>query len=423
MLQRIATEDGRALHDMWDTLRISDVIECIPQTKHHVLCLPASTPLGSACEQILSHPVLSALVLKDTQYQHTPNNSDDNSPFLGVFSYRTLLFLTLDMFGKLPPHPQLTRASFTSQFNSDQGSPSDYHYYSSPDSKSSDSRNLDFKSIVKKSAYSDLPDLGSLLVSPYSAEVNSPVLLSENDYVSAAMFQFTYGVHRLSVMKAGPRGKTNEILATLSQRDLLEYIWTQLLHSGSSRGQDESSESEPSRQLMESIANKSLLQLGIQYKPVAALSSSKQVIDALEIMYENHFSAIAIVNPAALNLIGVLCLADIKFLYRKKRMNIFREKLGKVLKEIREEVIELRRIERKQRLYTDTHRRVLDGLEDLERDDFPYTPISLRNSLAEAVGRLVTTSSDHLWVVDAHQVPIGIVSGTDVLRALAPVLR
>jgi len=147
--------------------------------------------------------------------------------------------------------------------------------------------------------------------------------------------------------------------------------------------------------VLAAIAKKSLKELKLGSNKVLCVKGSKTVLEALKAMLKFHYNSVAVVDDKNEKLISSLTFAHIQYLFRTKLYSSMNTKVGDFLNKLNSEQKE-------------------------EQSDATFYSVNLETSLADCVKRVVDLNLHRVWVVDAHNHPIGVVTLRDMLCALTP---
>jgi len=159
----------------------------------------------------------------------------------------------------------------------------------------------------------------------------------------------------------------------LSQTDAIRFIASQL---GDSR--------------VSQVTKKSLSELKLVQAEIVSIQGDKQLLNALQIMIQRSLSSLAVVNDEG-SLIGVISFSNIRYLFGK-------------------------------RLYAELKKSCANFVAELQQSktqyDISHEIISPETSLEDCIKRIVAHHFHRVWIVEARFRPVGVVSLTDILRAL-----
>eukprot|EP00184_Porphyridium_aerugineum_P000550 CAMPEP_0184707626 /NCGR_PEP_ID=MMETSP0313-20130426/37366_1 /TAXON_ID=2792 /ORGANISM="Porphyridium aerugineum, Strain SAG 1380-2" /LENGTH=650 /DNA_ID=CAMNT_0027169205 /DNA_START=146 /DNA_END=2098 /DNA_ORIENTATION=+ len=376
----------------------------------------------------------SAAYLHPTRHAHNPEHVDhlpQVSPYLGVFSYRTLLYYTLDMFQLIRSTSQRELAHLETEEDPKRNSePAEFSSACSPKNVPSrlttvkkettlnqsasspqfESESFHFSNVLANHRSKHLEkhvapgSVGEFLLS-ISEKVSGnqdqhPILIGKHDSVSAVAYNFSLGIHRVSVVTQTEQYPGIRAIASLSQMDLLFFLASVL--------REEKSDAK-----LTSMVSRSLASVGVTYKPVVVVSAEERVIDACQLLYEMKLSVLAIVEPKTFKMVDEFSTKDLKYIYRARNVGLFRRKVLQGVKEIRTRMV----------AETIAKSKLLGSeLSPGEIDSLPFSTITLHDSIHLAVMKMLATKSSNLWVLDKRRIPVGVVTGTDLIRLLCPVM-
>lgn len=144
-------------------------------------------------------------------------------------------------------------------------------------------------------------------------------------------------------------------------------------------------------------------QLNIGSSPVISLNANKSVSDAMLLMDTNKISSVALVEDDG-SLWGNMSLSDIKLIFRKKTLSYLNHSCRSYIATLRQEEIKA------------------NDSAFASEAKFPYWSVSSSTPLRVIIMKMAATRSHHLFVTDAANHPIRVVSVGDVVRALTPPL-
>ncbi|KAI9279032.1 hypothetical protein BC943DRAFT_332058 [Umbelopsis sp. AD052] len=184
--------------------------------------------------------------------------------------------------------------------------------------------------------------------------------------------EFSCGTHRVAVTL--PSG---ELMGILSQSRVIDYLYKNIKHFPE----------------LHRVASKSLRQLQLGEAPVISIDSESIVLDALSLMNKHGVSSLAVIGPTK-SLVGNISLTDVKHII-KNQQKLLWNSCFHFINNIR------------------VSQGVIDG-----QDRHPVFDVKLDTTLLMTMGKLVATKAHRLWVTDEADVVIGLVSLTDLLRAI-----
>ena len=177
------------------------------------------------------------------------------------------------------------------------------------------------------------------------------------------------GIHRINVTD-----ETEKVKAVLSQSTLIHYLASH-------------------KQVLGSIGEKTIKELGIVQCPAVSVSDTTPVVDALEKMSEFGISSIAVVDSGK-HIVGNISMADIKYIFKhghySKLWTTASNFVSLVLRQ--------------------------QGLENDGKDRFPVFECTEDATLLSVIQKIVATHVHRIWIVDEHREIKGVVSLTDIIR-------
>jgi CBS domain-containing protein len=141
--------------------------------------------------------------------------------------------------------------------------------------------------------------------------------------------------------------------------------------------------------------NKTLRQLGLGVSDVIAVNADSPVLDALSLMSKHGISSVAVLGHMGM-VLGNISMTDVKFIMKSYKHQLLWETCFQFVSLVR------------------TQQGVEDG-----QDRIPVFDVRLDTTLGFAVAKLLATKSHRVWVIDEREKAIGVVSLTDVMRAIA----
>ncbi|CAM0141588.1 cell separation during budding [Umbelopsis sp. WA50703] len=185
--------------------------------------------------------------------------------------------------------------------------------------------------------------------------------------------EFACATHRVAVMQSN-----GNIMGILSQSRVIEHLYKNIRHFPD----------------LHPLVNKSLRQLGLGEAPVVSVEADAIVLDALSLMNKHGVSSLAVIGPNN-SLVGNVSMTDVKHIVRTQQKLLW-STCFHFLSAIR------------------INQGVVDG-----QDRHPVFEVKLDTSLLMTMGKLVATKAHRLWVTDESEAVIGLVSLTDILRAIS----
>ncbi|KAA8499633.1 Protein SDS23 [Porphyridium purpureum] len=411
-----SAEDAHFLRSFWRAFRVRDALDTLRRDRARApervpIVLDADTLLEKACERLIEARVRS-LVVRDS------SKSDRGlAQFIGVFSYRTLVFYTLEALPRVHSVQDLTSSSKALAQTNGADAHDEAKFRSMPHTRSAsteEDQHLDIKALLndhRSRAHAHQPDLsmpttvGQYVTHVHNhendhSELSRPVILWMDDTMDKLVDYCTLGVHRVSIAQIDPVTEQVSIVATVSQTDTIRFFL------------QVASQKEFASSQLEACLSRSLESVGLHAKAVAGVKSDEPLVNALELMYELKLSALAVVDPATSRLVSTLTMSDVKFAYATRKRNAFHRKIEWTLQQV---YATKRTQEEKSRRHTD------DNAVDPEFYEEPmFTTIALKQSIFASMSSMEKNKASVLWVLDPHGIPIGAVSSTDLLRVLFP---
>ncbi|KAH8552800.1 hypothetical protein BGW37DRAFT_423513 [Umbelopsis sp. PMI_123] len=232
-----------------------------------------------------------------------------------------------------------------------------------------DESTIEIKQLVKKATGGE--QVPVKLASDLSRKNPFCSILPEATLLSV-LDEFACGTHRVAV--TSPRG---DIMGILSQSRVIEYLYRNIMHFPE----------------LHRFASKSLRQLQLGKAPVISVESNTTVLDALSLMNKHGVSSLAVIGPTN-SLVGNISLTDVKYII-KNQQKLLWSTCFNFINNIR------------------FSQGVIDG-----QDRHPVFDVRLDTTLLMTMGKLVATKAHRLWVTDEADSVIGLVSLTDLLRAI-----
>ncbi|KAI9476305.1 MAG: hypothetical protein EXX96DRAFT_486283 [Benjaminiella poitrasii] len=190
----------------------------------------------------------------------------------------------------------------------------------------------------------------------------------------SAVEEFAYGTHRVCVLN--PDGSIKGIL---SQSTVAKYLFENQRHFPD----------------IECMLNKTLRQLGLGVSDVIAVNADSPVLDALELMSKHDISSVAVLGHMGV-VLGNISMTDVKHVIKSYRHQLLWKTCFQFVSLVR------------------TEQGINDG-----QDRLPVFDVRLDTTLGFTVAKLLATKSHRVWVIDDREKAIGVVSITDVMRAIA----
>eukprot|EP00123_Amoebidium_parasiticum_P012139 comp21149_c0_seq1/m.28618 comp21149_c0_seq1/g.28618 ORF comp21149_c0_seq1/g.28618 comp21149_c0_seq1/m.28618 type:complete len:316 (-) comp21149_c0_seq1:646-1593(-) len=206
--------------------------------------------------------------------------------------------------------------------------------------------------------------------------LRNPVkLVSEDDGLGVAVNLFAQGVHRVCV--AGPDGKIKGIL---TQSGAAKWLENNELKT------------------VDPLVSKTLTELGMVSHQVHSVDSNDNVLQALELMHKKGVSSVAMLNSDK-QLIGSISLSDIKYIFHSLEFEWLWRSAHDFMSAVR----------------------IDQAFEHEGKDAAPVFGVRATATLSFAMRKMRATKAHRVWIVsDDGNVPIGVVSLTDVMKKLNP---
>ncbi|KAJ3186885.1 cell separation during budding [Gaertneriomyces sp. JEL0708] len=278
--------------------------------------------------------------------------------FIGMLDYRDLVAFVLSVLHKVPKEAFVAEAT------------------------------MDVSDIVKR-ALMKKSEVPIKLVSNLS-HLNPLVPVRTDTPVRDAIEEFVkHKVHRAVVLQ--PENNTAHFAGILSQSTIAAYVASKV---GKLAGTVDPKQPSPWK-----TGNKTLEQLGLVGKEVVSIVPDDTVLDALHIMYERKISSVAIVEKSDVGntLAGSISMTDIKAIFSSKRG--------------------WRRLYDKSFDFF-TSMRFEQGLEAGGDDRAPSFTVHPTTTLIATIEKMAATRGHRVWLVDAHNVLLGVVSLSDIMPLL-----
>jgi CBS domain-containing protein len=186
---------------------------------------------------------------------------------------------------------------------------------------------------------------------------------------------FAQGVHKLPVFS-----NDKQFEGMISQSDLVQFIHDKL--------------AKECHQVMEMT----LVQLNIAKKRTIAINCQKKVKDAVELMVKENVSSVGLLDSEdesddskSLALMGIISLTDIKSIFHHRSFHQFNWKLCDFISELLQH--------------------------QSGKTRFPVYSVRPQTSLESVIQKLNATRSHRIYVTE-HMDPVGVVSLTDIIKAI-----
>eukprot|EP00181_Compsopogon_caeruleus_P004993 CAMPEP_0184682466 /NCGR_PEP_ID=MMETSP0312-20130426/7338_1 /TAXON_ID=31354 /ORGANISM="Compsopogon coeruleus, Strain SAG 36.94" /LENGTH=348 /DNA_ID=CAMNT_0027134155 /DNA_START=115 /DNA_END=1161 /DNA_ORIENTATION=- len=199
-----------------------------------------------------------------------------------------------------------------------------------------------------------------------------------------AILIFRRGIHRVSVIRKDHREPgvvSGQLCGTLTQRDALKFL---IDHFADPAVQD-------------GLA-RTLTDWNLGLSRVIAVPEHWKTLRALEVMRMYDLSSVPILDING-RVIGDFSLTDLKYIMKKEDLRLFWVPSRQAAIAIRNNFT-----------YLKDHQ---------GKDPYPFFPIQRDRTMLLAAQRMHATHASRLWVVDANNKPVGVVSITDILHALS----
>ncbi|KAL7314576.1 cell separation during budding [Mucor circinelloides] len=239
------------------------------------------------------------------------------------------------------------------------------------DGKARENLTFEIKDIVRRALEGE--DVPVKLASDLSQKNPFYSIMPEATLLSAVE-EFAYGTHRVCVLN--PDGTIKGIL---SQSTVAKYIFDNQRHFPD----------------IECMMNKTLRQLGLGVSDVIAVNADSPVLDALALMSKHDISSVAVLGHMGV-VLGNISMTDVKHVVKSYRHQLLWKTCFHFVSLVR------------------TQQGIDDG-----QDRLPVFDVRLDTTLGFAVAKLLATKSHRVWVIDERERAIGVLSITDVMRAIA----
>ncbi|KAL7327746.1 cell separation during budding [Mucor circinelloides] len=239
------------------------------------------------------------------------------------------------------------------------------------DGKARENLTFEIKDIVRRALEGE--DVPVKLASDLSQKNPFYSIMPEATLLSAVE-EFAYGTHRVCVLN--PDGTIKGIL---SQSTVAKYIFDNQRHFPD----------------IECMMNKTLRQLGLGVSDVIAVNADSPVLDALALMSKHDISSVAVLGHMGV-VLGNISMTDVKHVVKSYRHQLLWKTCFQFVSLVR------------------TQQGIDDG-----QDRLPVFDVRLDTTLGFAVAKLLATKSHRVWVIDERERAIGVLSITDVMRAIA----
>ncbi|OBZ91778.1 Protein SDS23 [Choanephora cucurbitarum] len=190
----------------------------------------------------------------------------------------------------------------------------------------------------------------------------------------SAVEEFAYGAHRVCVLN-----HDGSIKGILSQSVVAKYLYENQRHFPE----------------IEIVMNKTLRQLGLGVSDVISVNADSPVLHALALMSKHAISSVAVLGHMGV-VLGNISLTDVKHVMKSYHHQLLWKTCFQFVGMIR----------------------IQQGIDD-GQDRLPVFDVRLDTTLGFAVAKLLATKSHRVWVIDEKERAIGVVSITDVMRAIA----
>ncbi|ORX49198.1 CBS-domain-containing protein [Hesseltinella vesiculosa] len=198
-------------------------------------------------------------------------------------------------------------------------------------------------------------------------------IMHETTLLSAVEI-FACGTHRVCVLK--PDGTIKGIL---SQSTVVKYLY------------------EHRRQFPEidDLLNRTVRQLSLGESAVISVNADSPVLEALSQMSEHGVSSVAVLGHMGV-ILGNISMTDVKYVLKSVHHRLLWETCIQFVSLIRTQ----------------------QGIED-GQDRLPVFDVRLETTLGFAIAKLLATRAHRVWVTDERDRPIGVLSLTDIMVAVA----
>lgn len=124
---------------------------------------------------------------------------------------------------------------------------------------------------------------------------------------------------------------------------------------------------------------------------VVSVAKETNVVEAFKRMHESGHTVLGILGPNR-TLVGSLSASDIALIYSKRDLNLSNVSVWSYVVSCRNESVE---------------------------DTFPFFGVTAASTLETTINKLRATKSHHVYVLDARDLPVGVVNFNDACAALA----
>lgn len=131
--------------------------------------------------------------------------------------------------------------------------------------------------------------------------------------------------------------------------------------------------------------------LSLGSKPVKSVTRTQSMLDAMDLMYHNHISVVAVLDETSHTLVGSLSMSDIRLVFRQQRYRMLLDTCLHFIQTQREESV---------------------------FESYPYYAVQKNASLAKVIEKIIATHVHHLYVVDDQHHATSVISLTDILEVL-----
>jgi len=190
---------------------------------------------------------------------------------------------------------------------------------------------------------------------------NKFTLIPESEPLSKVVSLFAQGLHRIALVDG-----SGKIVRVVSQWDLVKYLADNPQHLGE-------------------LAQHTVKQLGLVKEWVLFCRKSERALQGFQKMVENKISAIAVVDEIG-HLVGNLSASDLRGLDLEN------------FKSVRKPVLDF-----------------IKGQHGEKEVDNICTD---KETYLEVIKKVADHHTHRLWVIDGKQMPIGVISLTDIIQAL-----
>jgi CBS domain-containing protein len=383
------------IHRILQTKKCGDVVNSMTA---HAISIPVTADVFEAADILAKNAITAAPVIQ-------PKTNSSAEKLIGMFDYDDLTALVLSAF---------KRTSLNDTEN-----PEDQHLHQHQQHHEiSAVATGEHKDLAKFLMASHVNNLGNATVkSVADLSKNKPaVVVKDSDPLTSAVQVFKEGKRRCVVMN-----DKEEFIGMLSQSDVLKWIHQIVQRtkrakhldpmmeitgsairkvsgamSPSLRNSGQQDNSCPSgAYTYADVFDKTLEELGLAKKPIAIINERNSVLDALQKMYNNNYSGLAIVGSGG-EISGSISVKDVKFAFSMQWFQVLEHSCGS---------------------YIASARRQVTLKEKAGMDTAPVISVTPNSKLGYVLELLVATKTHRLWVVENRK-PVGVVALADIIRTV-----